>query len=270
MTKINSTILVLLYFTSFFTVLLTGKMIGYEDFLQTMTKESGFFETLSVVFFLSISFVGAKTILKTHIEYKLLKFTIITFSIVTFIAALEEISWGQHLLHFQSSSFFELHNQQKETNLHNLVDGNIFSSIIYSSVYTLFVFVPLLIQLFHDKIKILKLIYSFIPSLHIILIILYASSFQIYFYNDIGVIIDFATLGAGLVLFIATVSIKKLWTKYLILHLIYLLIAMGLFMNVHTIFSFFNMQYEIREMFVIFATLLYCIEFANKLQNLNR
>ena len=235
-----------------------------------MTKENGFFETLSVVFLLSISFIGIKTIIKHNIEYKLLKFTIISFSILTFIAAMEEISWGQHLFHFQSSSFFELYNQQKETNLHNFVDGNIFSSVIYSSVYTLFVFVPLLIQLFHDKIKILKLIYPFIPSLHVVLIILYASAFQIYFYDDIGVIIDFATLGAGLVLFMITVSIKKLWTKYLLIHLIFILVSMGLFMNVHTIFSFFNMQYEIREMFVIFATLLFCIEFANKLQKFNR
>lgn len=269
MSKKNSIVLIFLYITSFITIFFTAKISGYEDFLQVMTKENGFFETLSLVFLLAISIAGIKILIKQTIQNRFLKFTIISFSILTFVAAMEEISWGQHLFHFQSASFFELYNQQKETNLHNFVDGNIFSSVIYSSVYIIFVFTPLFTYLFQNKIKIAQLMYPFMPSLHIILVILYASAFQIYFFNDVGVFLDFATLTAGLVFFIIIISIKKLWTKYLVLHLLYVLASMIFFMNVHSVFSFFNMQYEIREMFVILATLLFFIEFSNKLQKDN-
>jgi len=52
-----------------------------------------------------------------------------------FLASMEEISWGQHIFHFPSSRYFLENNLQEETNLHNLIDGNIFSSIIYSTIY---------------------------------------------------------------------------------------------------------------------------------------
>jgi hypothetical protein len=233
-----------------------------------MTKENGIFETLSVIFLLSISIIGILTLIKKTIHIKYIKILIGLFSILTFFAAMEEISWGQHLFHFQSSSFFELHNYQKETNLHNLIDGNIFSSIIYSCVYSVFIFIPLLTILFENKHKLLKTFSRYVPSFHIVLIILYGSSFQIYFYDDIGVITDMATLIAGIVLFIITLTIKKLWDKYLLIHLLFVVSAMFMYMYTYQIFSFFNMQYEIREMFVIFATLLYFKEFIKKIETI--
>ena len=43
-------------------------------------------------------------------------------SVVSFVA-LEELSYGQHLLKYKSPSWFAAHNRQAETNLHNLL-GN--------------------------------------------------------------------------------------------------------------------------------------------------
>lgn len=40
------------------------------------------------------------------------------------LAALEEVSWFQRVLGFQTPEFFALHNRQNETNLHNLAMGD--------------------------------------------------------------------------------------------------------------------------------------------------
>lgn len=45
-------------------------------------------------------------------------------SLVVALAALEEISWFQRVLHVESSEFFRQNNRQGETNLHNLAVGN--------------------------------------------------------------------------------------------------------------------------------------------------
>lgn len=259
---------VFLYMVSFFTIVVTFYFKDYEYLLKIMTKENGFFESLSVLFLFTIFILGLNFILKNKKVDKIIKILVFLFSCLVFVAAMEEISWGQHIFNFQTNDFFKLHNYQKETNLHNLIDGNIFSSIIYSSVYTLFVFIPLFVYLLKDKIKILDTIYIYLPSFHVILVILYASSFQLYFYEDMGVIIDFITLVLGVILFIITLSLKKLWDKYIFIHFSYVLISIFIFMACYKIFSFYNMQYEIREMFVIFATLIYFIELSKKISGL--
>jgi len=259
---------IFLYMVSFFTIIVTFYFKDYEYLLKVMTKENGFFESLSVLFLFTIFILGLNFILKNNKVDKIIKILVFLFSCLVFVAAMEEISWGQHIFNFQTNDFFKLHNYQKETNLHNLIDGNIFSSIIYSSVYTLFVFIPLFVYLLKDKIKILDTIYIYLPSFHVILVILYASSFQLYFYEDMGVIIDFITLVLGVILFIITLSLKKLWDKYIFIHFSYVLISIFIFMACYKIFSFYNMQYEIREMFVIFATLIYFIELIKKISGL--
>ena len=40
-----------------------------------------------------------------------------------FYAAMEEISWGQQIFHWESGEFFQKNNQQGETNLHNILTG---------------------------------------------------------------------------------------------------------------------------------------------------
>jgi hypothetical protein len=191
------------------------------------------------------------------------KTAIILFAFVAFLAAMEEISWGQHLLHFQSSSYFLEHNIQHETNLHNLVDGNLFSSIIYSTVYTFLVFLPLLYKLFLRKIEKLQWLHWFDINEHTILIVLFASSFQIYFYDDIGVIFDMVSLLSGLLLFGFYLFVYPS-TRLLKMHFIFVLGAMAVFMLDYKIFDFFNMQYEIREMFVVLASALIFMELIEK------
>ncbi len=44
-------------------------------------------------------------------------------AVACFYTVMEEISWGQRIIGFESSEFFKEHNQQGETNLHNLLSG---------------------------------------------------------------------------------------------------------------------------------------------------
>lgn len=47
------------------------------------------------------------------------------YALLFFLAAGEEISWGQRLIGWESGEFFQQHNKQNETNLHNLMVGDV-------------------------------------------------------------------------------------------------------------------------------------------------
>lgn len=47
------------------------------------------------------------------------------YALLFFMAAGEEISWGQRIVGWESGEFFQQNNKQYETNLHNLVVGDV-------------------------------------------------------------------------------------------------------------------------------------------------
>ena len=47
----------------------------------------------------------------------------VAFAAFCVLAALEEVSWGQRILHFASPQFFEKYNRQHETNVHNIIES---------------------------------------------------------------------------------------------------------------------------------------------------
>ena len=255
----------LLYAIALATVVSTAHITGYEDFLKTMTKENGFFELLSVVLFAVIFIYGVQTAIKSHRELsKVALFFILSFSLIAFLGAMEEISWGQSFFHFESSDFFIKENLQKETNLHNLIAPTLFSSIIYFSVYTFFIFIPLLYKLFCSQLQKFKLLHYFDINPHTILVTIFASVFQIYFYNTLDTWSDMATHLIALLLFgyyLLRVSSSTLRLK---LHYGFLLIATTLSMWSYEVYRFKNMQYEIRESFVVLAGLLLFMELIEK------
>lgn len=247
-----------LYLCTLAIVLVTQYKSGYENLLKFATQENGFYESLTCLFLLGICIYGLVWLKKNHsLVHPFLLFLLFCFSILCFIASMEEISWGQQIFHFKSDAYFQTHNLQHETNLHNLIDGNLFSSIIYSCVYTVFVFVPLFARLFSSKSKFLSTYLVYLPPLHVSLVILFASAFQVYFYNDFGVIFDALTLAVGILLFAFVVSAKKQWSGGLALHFIAVFASILVFVNAHKLFSFYNLQYEIREMFVALGAFFY-------------
>ena len=251
---------VVLYIIALFSIVLTSKFLAYENLLQNISKENGFFESVSVFLLLTIVFIGIKTLIQEkNIFEKWILIGIAVFTILAFLAAMEEISWGQHLFNFESSEYFKTQNLQGETNLHNLMNANLFSSILYASIYILLVFIPLFVKLIPSFKERFVLFQYFDISLHTILVLLFASVFQIYFYDDFGVWFDMlahlsALLLFGIYLFMTRSSI---WLK---LHYAFIVLSTCISMLSYEIYRFENMQYEIRETFVVLAVLLIFME----------
>ena len=99
--------------------------------------------------------------------------------------------------------------------------------------------------------------------MHYILIILFSSSLQIYFYNDFGVYMDMTAQFFSLAFFAYVLS-RRNSSISIKIHYLFILISTLLFMSYSNVFGFFNMQYEIREMFVTLAILLMFISFIQK------
>jgi hypothetical protein len=47
------------------------------------------------------------------------------YGLMFFMASGEEVSWGQRIIGWESGEFFQQHNKQDETNLHNLMVGDV-------------------------------------------------------------------------------------------------------------------------------------------------
>ncbi|MEQ9261181.1 MAG: hypothetical protein RIG84_19000 [Roseovarius sp.] len=59
------------------------------------------------------------------------------YGLLFFMAAGEEVSWGQRIFGWESGEFFQESNKQNETNLHNLVVGNVhLASTLFGSFLT--------------------------------------------------------------------------------------------------------------------------------------
>ncbi len=255
----------MLFITAVVTIYLTSSVDGYDTLLTDMTIESGFFEWVSVILLGFIFVYGM-----VFIQYDITELSwfsrlfVLLFSTLSLLAVLEELSWGQHLFHFASSDYFVQNNMQQETNLHNLMPAEIFSSLVYFAVYAFFIFMPILKILFPK-------LFDFIPSAmaatpHVILIALFASSFQAYFYDDFGGYADTVTLIIGMILFgVVLLKQKAVYPRSVSAHYFLIVLAIILFMSHYTIFGFFNAQYEIREMFVVLAALYWFIELTQKL-----
>ena len=80
------------------------------------------------------------------------------YGLIFFVGAGEEISWGQRIFDWQPSEFFLKHNAQKETNLHNLVVGNVpLTKTVFGKGLTVFVLVYLVtLPLLYPRLAILR------------------------------------------------------------------------------------------------------------------
>mgnify|MGYP001406462445 CR=1 FL=1 len=112
--------------------LLDNYNIFYEKktgFNPIIWNENAFIETLQIIFlFISINFFYK--ILRSKIIYKFqkkLNYIFILYFFFLLYYFFEEISWGQHFFGWISPDFFMEHNNQKETNLHNI--SNLFDQL---------------------------------------------------------------------------------------------------------------------------------------------
>ena len=96
-------------------------VLGYENW-RKMNTEGGFIEYgTSLAFLLAAIFAFAIAKSFLAVREKFLAYVYYLISAGFFFVGMEEISWGQKLLNFKSSEFFETYNSQDEITLHNLV-----------------------------------------------------------------------------------------------------------------------------------------------------
>ena len=104
--------------------------------LDTYLGEDGIVEWLTVGGLLAGSLVCFNRFIALF-KKKNWWFLVVTFvlGILLFIAAGEEISWGQRILGIKSSEYFLKNNAQGETNIHNLVvNGVKINKLVFSTI----------------------------------------------------------------------------------------------------------------------------------------
>lgn len=134
-------------------ILLTSIIFGFirraegQDAFMEYLKEDGLIENLTTLFLLFTSITSVVYIVRnyrTATWAELLTRAGIAF--LFFFAAGEEISWGQRLFEVNSSDFFMQNNAQGETNLHNLVVGDVkINKLIFSQLLTVGLVIYLLL-----------------------------------------------------------------------------------------------------------------------------
>ena len=88
------------------------------NFLKIFWQENGFVENIQVLFLLF------SILILIRVKFKLKKNKIFNIFLILKITALifylgEEVSWGQHFFNWETSEWFIINNNQKETNFHN-------------------------------------------------------------------------------------------------------------------------------------------------------
>ena len=137
-----------------FLLTLVGMAVSYIDdeyFKAVFITEDGLIEWLTVVALAATTVVcWRRVVLLRGERAPLFLFMTALLGLVFLFGAGEEISWGQRIFNTESSEFFQQHNAQGETNLHNLVVGGVkINKLVFGAglhialLLYLFVLVPL-------------------------------------------------------------------------------------------------------------------------------
>lgn len=91
---------------------------------------------------------------------------VMALSLVLFVMGMEEISWGQRIFQWQTSTYFSEHNVQGETNLHNL-NTQLFQGVLFFGGFILLAVLPffqLRLAKFFQQVASLKFLVNFLPE----------------------------------------------------------------------------------------------------------
>jgi hypothetical protein len=234
---------------------------GNEELLSELCRESGPFELGSSLVLLVTSAYSIRVLLRERRERRMrpvFRILIAGLALLTFVAAFEEVSWGQHLLEIEPSEFFLRHNQQEEQNLHNLLPAKFFNALIDTGSYVAFVYLPILIFFESRRDRVVRWVRSgFLPfggSLHNVLV--FGFGFALQAYGEPLAVSDSVALGVSYFLLVLLLARRaELRTRGHVLHLVLLILVTCFFVAHRDIFEFANMQYEIREFVFTYALL---------------
>lgn len=137
--EIKLTVLEILILVFTGTLVASGVVIALIDidwFENVYTVEDGFIESWTVVPLLIAAVYANVRIFKLRGKRSRLFITcLVLIALFSLFIVGEEISWGQRIFNVESSEFFQKHNAQGETNLHNMVVGGAkVNKIIFSQL----------------------------------------------------------------------------------------------------------------------------------------
>lgn len=237
----------LVVLTTMAVVAATSHWPGQSGLLGRVAAEDGPVEWLTVATLLIISLACLRWALNAEGRGRIL---LLFAAFLTFLAAGEEISWGQRLLGFEPVDFMARHSHQKENNLHNLMPAPLFNGLILLCVWTLFVALPLAARYFRWRNHLLA---SPVVS------VMFLSAIAVNHYELINRV---EMVGAVLILmtllgysWIALNGDNELRLQVVLVWLL------GIFLYLHRdVLELHNMQYEIREWIYIYAFGFWVIE----------
>ena len=136
MAKLKLTAVEKIVLTGCSLIIAAGFFLFYTDLprFEQYVQEDGIVEWLTVAGLIAGSFVCFFRLIRLwNKKSKWFLFVAFCLGLFLFFAAGEEISWGQRILGLKTPKYFEAHNAQQETNLHNLiVDGVKLNKLVFS------------------------------------------------------------------------------------------------------------------------------------------
>ena len=111
---------IMLFPLLFIFLMIMGKLL-VPSFYRTLIAENNVIELATLLAYLLASAVAVSLAIDLWRQHHTILSVMYCFlSAGLFVIAMEEISWGQHLIKNPSPDFFETHNRQGETNFHNI------------------------------------------------------------------------------------------------------------------------------------------------------
>ena len=221
----------------------TTRWGGHPERLATLTAEGGPFETATA---LALAALGVWAILRRRRWW-------IVAGVLFLLAALEELSWGQHLFGFETPGWLRGRNHPGEANLHNLIDSEIFSAALLTPIHATLVVLPLLAVMFPEwrrKTPLARVPADTWPSPHTSLILCFG--WGLHAWGVPAAATDSTALVVALAFAGIAIAKSDAWRQpEIIVHWLAVCVATVVFAAVAGIYRYYNMQYEIRELFVV-------------------
>lgn len=260
-----------LAFTSVIIVVaMTSYLSGQAGLLRRLTVESGAYEIGSVVIMVLLAAYVIYLLIYGEVQERFAKSHLILVLIVGVLALVvagEELSWGQHLLGFSSPQLFIDHNLQQETNLHNFIKGRYLSGFLKTMVYLFFIYGPCLYRLWPEVLNNYSRVEAFLkpllPSFHVTLMMSFSTSLHPYFLKT-STSDTLSHIGGLLLILVLIWHLPSLRRMDYWVHWLAVALATGFFMlNTH-VFSYYNMQAEIREFMFMLAGFIWFFEWTRR------
>lgn len=233
-------------------VVLATRFSSDGTILERWTAEGGLFENATVIALFALA-VGCWRAGWNRVIVTRKRLLLCVAGTLVLVGAMEEMSWGQRLVGFETPDALIQLNKQGEFNLHNVFDSEIFSALVHTPVYVFFIYLPLIAVLFPRilDLPVIRHLRSLcLPDIHNILMFCFGTALHAWWVP--------MTIGDSIACCVALgLCVVALWRRPefrqagAFQHWLAVVGATLIFATSHEIFRYENMQYEIRELFVV-------------------